>query len=85
MTTKLVSCPRPPALCGPVDETGEPVVESDSEGECLTSRDPPAPLPVALQLGCDAEDKLAIEDARRGLLAEVTARDRVPLWNWPVA
>ena len=85
MTTKLVSWPTPPALCGPVDETGEPVVESESDGECLTSRGPPAPLPVALQLGCDADDRLAMEDARRGLLAEVIARERLPPWNGAVA
>ena len=80
--TRLVNWPKPPALCGPVEETQGVVLESDSEGECLTSREPP---PTPLPPGCDAEDKLAIEEASRGLLAEVTARDRLPPWYWPLA
>ena len=66
-----------------MDETGEPVVDSESEGECLTRREPPPPLPAIPPPACDADAKLAMEDARRGLPAEVTALDR--LWNWPVA
>ena len=85
MTTKLVSWPRPPALCGPVEDTGEPVVESETDGECRTSRGPPAPPPDTLPPCCEAEERLAMEEARRGLLVEVTARDRLPLCSWPVA
>ena len=67
--TREVSCA--PALCGPA-EKGEPAVDCEREGECRASREVPAPLPPA----CDG---LAREDARRGLPAEVTARDRLPL------
>ena len=80
MITRLVSCPaEPPALYGPVDETGEPVVESESDGECLTSREPPVPLPATPPPACDADERLAREEARRGLPVEVTARDLLPL------
>ena len=72
-----MSCPKPP-LWGPVDETGEVVVESESEGECLTRREPLVPPPAPLPPGCDADDKLAMDEASRGLLAEVTALDRLP-------
>ena len=79
VTTRLVSCPKPPALLGPVEETGEAVEESETEGECLTSRGPLAPPPEILPPGCDAEERLAMDEERRGLLPEVTVRALFPL------
>jgi hypothetical protein len=81
VTTKLVICPRPPALCGPVEDTGEAAVDNESDGECLTRRAPLAPPPDVLAPGCEADERLAIDEAKRGLLVEVTARDRLPLCN----
>ena len=76
VTTKLVSCvEEPPALCGPVEDAGEPVVESDSDGECLANLEAPTPL---LPSPCEADDKLATDDAKRGLLPEVSVRDLSP-------
>ena len=60
---------------GPVAELGEAAVESESEGERLASREPPAPLPGMLALACNADDRVAMEEVRRGLPEEVTARD----------
>lgn len=67
-----------PALCGPAEE-GEPAVDCESDGDCLASREVPAPLPLPLP-PCNG---LAREDARRGLPADVTVRDRLPLWTPP--
>jgi len=57
----------------------------DTEGECRTKRElvdaPAEPLaPV-----CDTCDRLASEEVKRGLPVDVTARDRLPLPNGPVA
>jgi hypothetical protein len=68
-----------------VDDTGEAAVDSDSDGEFRTSREPPVPLPEALPPACGGEDKLAREEAKRGLPVEVTARERLPLCNCPLA
>lgn len=59
--------------CAPAED-GEPAPDCETDGECLASLELPPPLP------CDG---LAREDARRGLPAEVTARDRLPLRKPP--
>ena len=82
---RLVNCPEPPALCGPLDDTGEAAVDSDSEGECRTSLEPPVTLPEELPPACGGEDRLASEDVNRGLPVEVTARERLPLCNCALA
>ncbi len=61
------------------------MVDSERDGECLTSRELPEPTPAPLALGCDANAKLAREEASRGLLEEVTALERLPLWKGAVA
>ena len=59
-------------------------MERDRDGECLASRAlPETALPVPA-LGCDADAKLAREEASRGLLADVTALERLPPPNAPV-
>ena len=88
MTSKLVSWPEPPELWAPEDDTGEVVLERETEGECRTKRVPlvpPTPPPVALPPGCDADERLASEEDKRGLPADVTGRDRLPLPSCPVA
>ena len=82
VTSKLVSCPEPPALWGPEEETGEVVVESETEGECRTKREPLVAPPEILPPGCDTDERLAREEDKRGLPAAVTARERLPLPNW---
>lgn len=75
VTTKLVSCPeRPLALYGPEDDTGEPAVEREIEGECRESLDAPTPALPA----CDRDDTPAMGEVTRGLLPEVTVRVRGP-------
>lgn len=77
VVTRLVSwldAPPPPE-----EETGEPTVEAESDGECLTSRDVPPPPPRPLAPPCESDDKLASEEARRGLPELVTARERCPV------
>lgn len=62
---------EPPALLGPVEYAGEPVVDSESEGEWRAKRDelpPPAPPP------CEADDKLATDAAGCELFDEVVVR-----------
>lgn len=80
--TKLVKCPEDPlALWGPVEETGELVVDSDSEGDCRASLDVPPLLPPTLLAPlCDTDDTLATGEAKRGLpggLTPVRVRDPV--------
>ena len=80
-----MSCPEPPALCGPPeDETGEVVLESETEGECRTKREPLAAAPEVLAPVCDSDEMLAIDEDKRGLPAAVTARERLPLPTCPV-
>lgn len=70
---RLVSWPEDPPTEA---ETGEPSVELDTEGEwCLTRRDPPV---TPLGPPCVSEDRLANEDANRGLPEVVGARERWP-------
>lgn len=66
--TRLVSCPEEPP---PVEEVGEPTVEVESDGECLAKREEPPTAPW------DTDDRLASEEANRGL-PEVPARERWP-------
>lgn len=80
--TRLVSWLEEPP---PVDEMGDPRVDAESEGECLANREeapPPLTPPVR---PCDTSDKLASEEARRGLPVEVGARERWPGGSEPVA
>lgn len=65
--TREVSCP--PVL----PDEGEAAVDCEREGECRASRE------IAAALLPPPWEGLARVDARRGLLAEVTARDRLPL------
>lgn len=75
MINKLVSCPEEPP---PGIKTGEPTVEDETEGERLPKRElteAPAIPPLA---PCDSDEKLASEDASRGLPVAVGARERWP-------
>ena len=84
--SRLVSWPEPAALWGPEEETGDVVVDSEREGEWRTKL-PRAPLvtpPEVLAPGCDAEERLAMEEDRRGLPVDVTARERLLLWWCPL-
>lgn len=58
-----------------MDETGEPAVDSESDGECLASREMPAP-PAKPLTPCDKEDRPAVGEATLGLLLDVKARAR---------
>ena len=61
------------------------MVERETDGECRTKREPPTPPAGVLPPVCDTDERLAREDDKRGLpAAAVTARDRLPLPNWPV-
>ena len=63
------------------------VLERETEGECLMKRDAPAVLPAALPLppGWEEDERLASEEDKRGLPADVTARERLPLPTGAIA
>ncbi len=59
-----------------MDETGEPTVEAESEGECRAKREDPLPPPAPPPTPCESDGKLASEEASRGLPVPVTGRER---------
>lgn len=69
-------------LCAPTDDTGEAVVEIDTDGERRASL---KELTLVPPVACATAAKLVKADAGRGLLDEVTARERLPERNGPVA
>lgn len=77
VSTKLVECPDElPTPCWPDEETGDPAVESDNDGDCLIRAEAPLPLPSELPIPCDRAEVVEIGEDSREFAEPVTVLAR---------